>query len=48
MTGFFVGFRVNGNGGDAHFLGGGNDAACNFTAVGYQNFGKHIFFLMAF
>ena len=43
MTGFFVGFRVNGNGGDAHFLGGGNDAACNFTAVGYQNFGKHIF-----
>ena len=43
MAGFFVGLRVNSYCGNAHFLGGGNDAAGNFTAVGYQNFGKHIF-----
>jgi hypothetical protein len=43
MAGFFVGFGVNSHRGNAHFLGGGNNAAGNFTAVGYQNFGKHIF-----
>ena len=48
MAGFFVSFGVNSHCGNAHFLGGGNDTAGNLTAVGYQNFGKHIFFLMAF
>ena len=43
MTSFFVGFGINSNGCNAHFLGCGNDTAGNFTAVGNQNFGKHIF-----
>ena len=43
VTGFFVGFGINGNGGNAHLLSRGNDTAGNFTAVGNQNFGKHIF-----
>ena len=43
VTGFFVGFGINGYGGNAHLLSRGNDTAGNFTAVGNQNFGKHIF-----
>ena len=41
MARFFVGFRINGHGLDAHFLGGGDDAAGDFATVGNQNFLEH-------
>ena len=40
----FVRIRIHGHGGNAHFAGGGDNAAGNFAPVGNQNFGKHFLF----
>ncbi|MPN29077.1 hypothetical protein SDC9_176526 [bioreactor metagenome] len=37
----FVGLGIGDHGFDPHFLAGADDAECNFSAVGYQNFIKH-------
>jgi hypothetical protein len=37
-----IGIRVDGNGLDAHLLGGFDDTACNLTTVGNQNFVKSL------
>ncbi len=37
----FIGFGVDGDGFDAHFAAGANDAECNFSAVGNQDLSEH-------
>jgi hypothetical protein len=41
MFGIGVSIRVDRHGLNAHALGGGCYAACNFTAVGNENFFEH-------
>ena len=45
MHGVGVGFRMNGNGSDAHFAAGAMDAKGHFAAVGNQYFFKHVIIL---
>ena len=41
VAGFLVRFGVDRNSLDAHFLGGGDDSACDLATVGDQDFCKH-------
>ena len=41
VAGLLVGVGIDGDGGDAHLFGGGDDAAGDFAAVGDEDFGEH-------
>ncbi len=48
MLGIGVRFRINGNGLDAHAARGGSHTACDFTAIGNQDFCEHFSLLFCY